>query len=378
MAAIERVAVEEDGRVLVALTGGSAVRLHALWLRENAPDDLARHPVSGQKYRTVLELDPGTRITAAALEDGEIVVRFEPDGHRTRLSPSWLSASAVPSRRPGTPFWVRDGLRLWHDGLDPESIARPFESVAAGGAALREWLDLVASHGAAILRGGPVAPGTVAQVAAWFGHVRETNYGRVFDVRRKADASNLADTGLGLEVHTDNPYRDPVPGLQLLHCLESAAEGGDSILVDGFAAGLALAERDPEAFETLRRTRLRFAYRDATAALEAEAPILEVAADGELMAVRYNNRSLATPPMEPATAERFYRAYRAFAGLLAAPSRAARFALRPGDLFIVDNRRVLHGRTAFTGAGARWLQGCYADRDGLHSTRALLSQGALS
>lgn len=372
---IEQVAVEEDGRVLVARAAGTAVRLHALWLRENAPDAATRHPTSGQKYRTALELDPATRIASAEVDAGEIVVRFAPDGHRTRLSPAWVSASALPLCRPATPPWVREGLTLWPAALDPDAIARPYAAVAAGGAALRDWLDLVATHGAAILRTGPVEPGTVAAVAAWFGHVRETNYGRVFDVRRKADASNLADTGLGLEVHTDNPYRDPVPGLQLLHCLESAAAGGDSVLVDGFAAALALHARDPEAFETLRTTRLRFAYRDAAAVLEADSPILEVTADGELAALRYNNRSLATPPMAPATAERFYRAYRAFAAILAEPARSTRFALRPGDLFIVDNRRVLHGRTAFTGAGARWLQGCYADRDGLHSTRALLARG---
>ena len=46
--------------------------------------------------------------------------------------------------------------------------------------------------------------------------------------------------------------------------------------------------------------------------------------------------------------------------------------LGPGDLFIVDNRRVLHGRKGFTSAGGRHLQGCYADRDGLLSTRAVL------
>ncbi|MEZ5593155.1 MAG: hypothetical protein R3F53_21585 [Gammaproteobacteria bacterium] len=31
-----------------------------------------------------------------------------------------------------------------------------------------------------------------------------------------------------------NPYRDPTPGLQLLHCLANDAEGGDSVVVDGF------------------------------------------------------------------------------------------------------------------------------------------------
>jgi gamma-butyrobetaine dioxygenase len=44
--------------------------------------------------------------------------------------------------------------------------------------------------------------------------------------------------------HTDNPYRDPVPTVQMLHCLASAAEGGDSGLVDGFAAARLMRAED--------------------------------------------------------------------------------------------------------------------------------------
>jgi len=44
------------------------------------------------------------------------------------------------------------------------------------------------------------------------------------------------------------------------------------------------------------------------------------------------------------------------------------FKLNPGECFIVDNTRVLHARTAYSGAGTRWLQGCYVDKDGLLST----------
>jgi [2-(trimethylamino)ethyl]phosphonate dioxygenase len=45
--------------------------------------------------------------------------------------------------------------------------------------------------------------------------------------------------------------------------------------------------------------------------------------------------------------------------------------LRPGDLFVVDNRRVLHGRRGF-GSGRRHLQGAYADKDGLLSKLRVL------
>lgn len=64
------------------------------------------------------------------------------------------------------------------------------------------------------------------RVVALFGYVRETNYGRHFEVRTTVNPTNLAYTGLGLQAHTDNPYRDPVPSIQVLYCLESSAAGG--------------------------------------------------------------------------------------------------------------------------------------------------------
>ena len=54
------------------------------------------------------------------------------------------------------------------------------------------------------------------------------------------------------------------------------------------------------------------------------------------------------------------------------PDMEVTFRLEPGESFIVDNTRVMHARKAYSGTGLRWLQGCYADMDGLHSTLAAL------
>jgi gamma-butyrobetaine dioxygenase len=93
--------------------------------------------------------------------------------------------------------------------------------------------------GFVLLRDVPAGPGTVLDVAASFGYVRQTNYGRLFDVRVEPAPGNLAYTSRAIRPHTDNPYRDPAPTVQLLHCLRAAGEGGDTGLVDGFAAGTA-------------------------------------------------------------------------------------------------------------------------------------------
>lgn len=121
----------------------------------------------------------------------------------------------------------------------------------------------------------PAEPGRVLEVAASFGYVRETNYGRLFDVRVEHQGSapgNLAFTSRAIRPHTDNPYRDPAPTVQLLHCLRAAGEGGDTGLVDGFAAAADFRAADPESFGTLARTPVSFGYVDKETELRASLP----------------------------------------------------------------------------------------------------------
>ena len=62
----------------------------------------------------------------------------------------------------------------------------------------------------------------------------------------------------GAAGHTDNPYRDPTPTMQILYCLENSAKGGDSIVVDGFRCAEKLHQENPEGFDLLRKYCARF------------------------------------------------------------------------------------------------------------------------
>jgi len=163
-----------------------------------------------------------------------------------------------------------------------------------------------------------------------------------------------------------------VPQLQLLHCLAQASEGGESVVVDGFNAAERLRRESPEDFELLTRHAVPFRYvEEGTVDLQAKAPLIELDSEGGLYAVRYNNRSAAPLDLPEETVIPFYRAYRRFGRLLHDPQATAGFRLGAGDLFIVDNRRVLHGRRGF-GSGRRHLQGAYADKDSLLSKLRVL------
>jgi [2-(trimethylamino)ethyl]phosphonate dioxygenase len=371
-----------DGGAAVELSlGGDRHRFHALWLRDNARDEKTRSPGNGQRLITILDIPAETRIAEAKAGDGTLSLRFEPEGKTVDYDGRWLARNAYDRREVLAPGWTEQGIERWDSRLLNHVPSESWKDVAADRRALGRWLAAVRRFGFAVMTDTPVEPGTLCKVAELFGYVRETNYGRWFEVRAEVNPNNLAYTNLGLQAHTDNPYRDPVPTLQILACLENSVEGGDSIVVDGFRVVERLKAENPRWFDVLSGHAARFAYEgSAGVRLRAKRPMIELGPDGELIAVRFNNRSLAAATDVPYDEMAdYYAAYRRFAELIEDPAMAVGFKLKPGELFIVDNTRVLHARKSFSGTGKRWLQGCYADKDGLYSTlSAIEEEGLLS
>lgn len=353
---------------------GQALRFHAIWLRDNALDPETRAPENGQRLLTLQQIPANTTIIEAKIEGGGLAVTFAPECKTVQFPADWLRRHAYDGTARPPAGWTAPGIEIWDGNLAAEIPHGDFRAIATDPAALCDWLALVRRYGFATLSNGPVESGALLTVAALFGHVRETNYGKWFDVRSEINPTNLAFTGLGLQAHTDNPYRDPVPTLQILYCLENSADGGDSLVVDGFRAVDRLRREGPRSFDLLSRYCARFAYAGAADVhLAARRPMIELAPDGELIAVRFNNRSLAPVTDVPfEDMADYYAAYRRLGDIIDDPAMAVGFKLDPGDCFIVDNTRVLHARKGYSGSGTRWLQGCYADKDGLLSTLSVL------
>ncbi len=352
-----------------AVPGLPEARLTAADLIECAPAQF--DPGNGQRCAALLDLPVAPVLTGAeaAAEGwrftvspgGEIVLRV------ADLAVYLDPAPAAPPRL------------LWLDGEAAQAGATAYRDYAGDDSARRAVLARVARQGWALLSGVPIRPDAVEDVVRSFGFVRETNYGRTFDVRSQAKATNLAFTDAGLAPHTDNPYRDPVPGLQLLHCLADASEGGETRLVDGFAAAEALRAADPAGFAVLAQTPVQFGWGDGANALQTTQPVITLDAGGEVSAIRFNHRAFKAIAAPPEQRTRWRAAIRALGTLIEAPETGVSFRLGAGDLIIMDNTRVLHGRRAFSDdpgtdrrGGGRHLVGAYADRDGLYSALAVL------
>ena len=338
---------------------------HAVWLRDNCACPECRDPRNGQRRFDIAALPPDLSVVEAGGEhETTVTFTFAPDGHRARLDAAWPRTHCYSEATRRT---RRDTRRKWGSELGEALPESDYAEVRASNIALARWLENVSELGFAVLRGVPLEDGAVAHVAELFGFVRETNYGRVFDIVNKPSPSNLAFTNQALGVHTDNPYRDPSPGLQLLHCMASSPAGGATILVDGFNAAERLRAAAHAHFTLLSSYEVPFRFRDAAADLCARGRMITVSPEGEIIAVRYNSRSLAALDLPADIMTEFYAAYRHFGCLLRQAEAELVFHMAPGDLLIMDNHRVLHGRRHYADDAHRHLQGCYADKDALDS-----------
>jgi len=357
-----RLQIREPNVLSIELDDGQRFALHPIWLRERCRDPRSMDLRTGQRLHDPSDLDPA--LTVAAVSEagpGRFRIRFS-DGHEADFLGSDLLAEAalahadhdVPAPRPWSSATGEVPRFAWHERPDD--------------AQLYAWLSRFLEAGFIVFSGVPTRRGAILEVGQAFGFTRVTNFGALFDVRSTAEATDLAYTSLPLDPHTDNPYRDPVPGVQLLHCLVNETSGGLSTLVDGLAAARALESRDPEAFALLSRTPVRFRYQDEGTELVASAVPIELDAAGGVVAIHFSPRLDFVPLQPPEALDRYYRARRAFDHLLRSPEFEIRFLLAPGELLMMDNRRLLHGRTGFDpGEGERHLQGCYIDLDGPRS-----------
>ena len=270
--------------LLIERGDGTAHAIHPLWLRERCKDAASMDLHTQQRLQDPSDFDLDLKILGLAQPAaGLFRVRFS-DGHEASFSAEELLAEALLADNSHD----CPAPRLW-DGTLAQFPRAQWRAEPAP-AELLSWLEAFLTYGFVIFEGVPTQPGTVLQVGSMFGFTRETNFGALFNVRSTPNATDLAYTAVSLDPHTDNPYRAPVPGIQLLHCLANETTGGLSTLVDGFAVAEALRSEHPQAFEILSHTPVRFKYTDADTELTASAVPIELDVTGGLRAIQFSPR----------------------------------------------------------------------------------------
>jgi gamma-butyrobetaine dioxygenase len=364
--------------------------LPAIWLRDNCQCARCRDPATGEPLVSITDLPRDVSVVTSTRTGNRIKVVFGPDGHQSTFDAGWLGqyAAADQATGDGSQFLPRsaawqlppgadgrneDAKRLW-SAADLESAfpAGSWPLFLADATHREACLAAVLRDGFVVLRDVPTEPGTVLTVARGFGLIRETTeYGPMVELQVTARPRNRVYTTQAVAPRSGLVFRDPVPAVEVAHCLRPPADGGDTVVIDGFRAAAMLHAEHPRAFEVLARTEVTFAYSDAASDLRATKPVIGLGPSGRIREIRFDRSLMQPVRMPPNEVVDFYDAYRAFAEVIGRPSLKVTFRLRQGDCVVADNTRILMGRTSFTGA-ERHMQLCWADLDTVASKLAVM------
>ncbi|TIA24013.1 Trimethyllysine dioxygenase [Aureobasidium pullulans] len=210
------------------------------------------------------------------------------------------------------------------------------------------------------------------------GPIRETHYGGFYDFTSNMASKDTAYTSLALESHTDTTYFSEPAGLQMFHMLShTGGSGGESLLVDGFAAARQLYAEDKEAYKILSTIGIwAHASGNEDVSIQPYVCFPVLSHDpimGHLIQVRWNNSDRAAIEAPSDMIDKWYEAARKFNGILNDAQNQYWTQLEPGMPLIFDNWRVLHGRSVFS--GKRRMAGGYINRDDFISKYKLTNAG---
>lgn len=158
----------------------------------------------------------------------------------------------------------------------------------------------------------------------------------IVDLRMRPRSGRAAFTSHALVPHTDGTGVSNPPALLLMACAQQASTGGQILLVDGRAVHDDLARNAPEALNAFYTPRSAL-FGGATGQLSS---VFSAIGNGR---VRIRARFDTLARFSPQTA----RHIPALRGAI--DRHTVALQLRPGQGYVLDNYRWLHGRQAFTG-----------------------------
>ena len=349
--------IELDNNKVYLDNDGEKKEIHPFWLRERVNGDRFVDIKTKQRLFDPTQIQENIKINDINLSKDFLEVTFN-DGASTKLSIQELIEE----------FSKNDFIKLikkvkWDSSLDDLNIF-DFKENFFEKEEMYNALVSFYKYGFVIFKDVPTKDNFLINFANSIGSVRRTNFGEFFNVRSKPDPNDLAYTSLPLAPHTDNPYRNPVPCIQILHCIENNVQGGLSTLVDGFTVTEKLKKDFPKYYKILSEVKVRFQFVDQSVVLEDWAEMIRVDENGEFKQVRFSPRLDFVPLLDLDKLELYYNARKKISELYNSDKYRIQFKLSPGDLLMMDNYRLLHGRTAYdSNEGDRFLQGCYIDYD---------------
>ena len=336
---------------------GTKKEIHPFWLRERVNGDAFVDKKTQQRLFDPTELQENIEIKSLNMSNDYLEISFN-DGVHTKLAIQNILKEFSNINEVNYIKKIK-----WNSSLKDLNIFEFKDSLFEKEEMYKALINFY-QYGFVIFKKVPTKNNFIVNFANSIGSIRRTNFGEFFNVKSKPNPNDLAYTSLPLAPHTDNPYRNPVPCIQILHCIENQVSGGLSTLVDGFTVSEKLKKDFPDYYKILTEIKIRFQFIDQSVVLENWAEMIQLDEHGNFKQVRFSPRLDFVPLIDKEKLELYYSARKKISEFYNSDNYRIEFKLQPGDLIMIDNYRLLHGRTAYdANEGSRFLQGCYIDYD---------------
>jgi len=407
----------EGNRIQVGFSDGSEFQFHGLWLRDACRDPNYVSAAAGERYLEKIAFKPGGahaagRVQDVGVVDGGLEVKWAPEApmedspslfptgflrmyagvagkkvkgdahHSCKHDFRWLEPY---SGFAGAPAPYMDMKKLFkNQGVRDQFQHRDFHAVSASGEANLEMMGALMENGVIIL--DDVTKADDASVLLKF--VDDCLGGMQKDpardepnwrIQRKESAQSVSYAQESrLNNHTDQSV--PAHGIPALLLAVNYVSGtGDTQLVDGYAVAEAIRERNPEAFHLLStygnsqerdfvRSRVDSVQEGTQSMLiSTKQPIIQLDKSGNIIRVQFNEvfRTPSTIPFDKF--EAWYKAYLLWNEMLHGPEFEVEVPIVEGQMLILDNWRVLHGRAGGKSSPNRMIMGGTVVREAFHS-----------
>jgi len=232
-----------------------SVVLPVVWMRWNCQSPKSRQPGTGQKIVNPAKWPKKLEFENAWIDGETVFFQTVGEDHIGQMPLSSLIEyiKKENQRKNGA-------TRMTFHNYPNEWIPRlSFDDIQTG-KGQQILTNHIATNGYCLVSGCPTGQGDVVKIAKTISPPIPSVYGETFDVVSEENPNNIAYSTVGLGPHVDLTYLEAPPGLQFFLCRrqDECVEGGDSTLVDAFAAAEDLRRKHPHHFETLASTLVRF------------------------------------------------------------------------------------------------------------------------
>ncbi len=331
-----------------------------IWLRDHAKDNENWDARSHQRKTFTAKLDSNLYIKKASIiEDGDAISILWSDLKKPiEYSSKFLFSNSSKLK-------IKDNnIKLWlSKEINKEIYVDYKDAISIKG--FKNFISNLYKYGFSVIKNCETEMITVEKIANKIGYVRQSIFGGLWSFESNKDMADSAYTQEELRPHTDSTYSNDAPGLQLLLCCEYDATGGESIMVDGFKIAEIMQKNNKDIYETLSQIEVPGNYIGDGVFLEAKRPIFRHDTKGEILQVSFNNYDRAPFRIDNDLTLKFYEGIKKFDILANSHEYQWRYILKPGDLLIFNNWRVLHGRGSFN--GTRKMKGCYINKEDFDS-----------